>query len=155
PLLVVVALHVVDRIVEPPGQLDLGRNIERRAHGLQLPEALVEMLQRMIASMRLVVARDEIAVERGIEPRRAEPVPRPQPLLDPRRVCVRRVRGVWPVLPAMPVWLVRRTGAAPPTRLTRPRRAAPARPMGTARLAAAQWARQAERRVAAETGVAG
>src|SRR5262249_5436530 len=73
PLLVVLALRVVDRIVEPEADLDLGPVLRQRDDVSNLVEALGEMLLRVVVPMRLGVATEHV----GLKPpeRRESPTP--------------------------------------------------------------------------------
>ena len=63
--LVVVATDVVDGIVEPERQLDLAGRLRQVANRLEMSEAFSEMLQRVIAALRLAVGFQE-ALQQGL-----------------------------------------------------------------------------------------
>jgi hypothetical protein len=75
--LVVASARVVDRVVKPERELDV-RGMLRQVGDLVEPgEALLEVLQRVIAAVRLAVARDQLRVQGNIRmlPARGEVQP--------------------------------------------------------------------------------
>lgn len=62
--LVVVAVHVVDGVVEPERQRDLGRALCMAALAREAFEAFVQVLQRVVGAMRLAVMCEERIEER-------------------------------------------------------------------------------------------
>ena len=75
PRLVVVAAHVVDGIVEPERELDLAGRLGEVAHRLEMGEAFGEMLQRVIAPLRLAVGVGEALTQRLVAAARADVAP--------------------------------------------------------------------------------
>jgi hypothetical protein len=84
-LLIVPALHVVERIVEPQGQLNL-LGIHGGSPNLpQLVEALVEVLHRVVFPMRLGVPGDQASKQGFIGCGDTQGLPCLPPTVDERR----------------------------------------------------------------------
>jgi hypothetical protein len=79
PRFVVLAPRVVDGVVEPQGELDFLRVLDGDLRFVEPREAFIEMLDGVVAAMRLLVARDQPGVDLVDGRRRAEPHPRRSP----------------------------------------------------------------------------
>ncbi len=64
-LLVVATLDVVDGIMEPKSQLDLRRSLCKQTDRIKRLKAFGEMLDRVVAAMRLAIRRNKLPVQRG------------------------------------------------------------------------------------------
>ena len=62
---VIVALHVVDSVVEPQGQLDLGRLLGMRAQRVEQRQAFVEVLQRVVMALGFVPRAQQLLAQAG------------------------------------------------------------------------------------------
>lgn len=62
---VIVALHVVDGVVEPQGQLDIGRLLGMRAQRVEQRQALGEVLQRVVMALGLVPRAQQLLAQAG------------------------------------------------------------------------------------------
>jgi hypothetical protein len=60
---VVVALRIVDRVVEPERDFDLGGMLREIADLVEAGKALFEVLERVIAPMRLAIAADQLFIQ--------------------------------------------------------------------------------------------
>ena len=85
-LLVVVALRIVEGIVEPQREFDLPRPLRGGANLLEQVEALVEVLQRVVVPVLLAPAVDETAEQGFVGGRLPELAPAAAPAFQPHEV---------------------------------------------------------------------
>jgi hypothetical protein len=60
-----VALHVVDGVMEPQGQLDIGRLLGERAQRVEQCQAFGEVLQRVVMALGLVPRAQQLLAQAG------------------------------------------------------------------------------------------
>jgi hypothetical protein len=59
-------VRIVDRVVEPDGELDVGRMLRELGDLVEPREAFLEVLQGVVAPMLLAVRRNQLLVERTL-----------------------------------------------------------------------------------------
>jgi hypothetical protein len=59
-------VRIVDRIVEPDGELDVGRMLRELGDLVEAREAFLQVLQGVVAPMLLAVRRNQPLVERTL-----------------------------------------------------------------------------------------